>query len=64
MLYLTEDQLEDVMTDDLGNRIHLPSGQFVVVVGPQSEKYTSIPTQLVNVDGEWLLKQMEFEFET
>lgn len=38
MLYLTEDQLEDVMTDDLGNRIHLPSGQFVVVVGPSIRK--------------------------
>lgn len=64
MLYLTKDQLDDVETDDLGNRIHLPSGEFVVVVGPKSEKYTSTPTALVNVDGEWLLKQMEFDFET
>lgn len=48
--------------DDFGNRLDKETGQFVVLVSKVTEDYKQPPMGLVNVDGEWLPKQMEFDF--
>jgi len=48
--------------DDFGNRIDKETGDFVVLVSKVREDYKQPPMALVNVQGEWLPKQMEFDF--
>jgi len=47
--------------DDYGNRIDKVTGDFVVLV-PKIIENTHEPMVLVNVNGEWIPKQMEFDF--
>jgi hypothetical protein len=48
--------------DDFGNRVDKETGEFVVLVPKLKENITHEPMGLVDVDGQWLAKQMEFDF--
>lgn len=48
--------------DDFGNRLDKKTGDFVVLVSKIKDKVPHEPINLVNVNGEWLPKQMEFDF--
>lgn len=48
--------------DDCGNRLDKETGDFVVLVPKITEDKKPEIMGLVRVDGEWLPKQMDFDF--
>jgi hypothetical protein len=48
--------------DDFGNRICKETGDFVVLVAPYKEEPQHEIMNVVNIDGEWIPVQMEFDF--
>jgi len=48
--------------DDHGNRLDKQTNQVVVLVPTLKNDIERDPMVLVNVEGEWIPKQMEFEF--
>ena len=48
--------------DDCGNRLDKETGDIVVLVSKITEDIKREPMGLVNVEGKWVPKQMEFDF--
>ena len=48
--------------DNFGNRVDKETGEFVILVQKIQENVQHQPIGLVNVNNEWVPKQMEFDF--
>ena len=63
MKYTSTEDTTSWEFDNYGNRVDKETGEFVVLADSYKETQAARPEAFVRVDGEWLPKQTEFDFE-
>lgn len=63
MKYTSTEDTTSWEFDNYGNRVDKETGEFVVLADSYKETQAASPEAFVRVDGEWLPKQTEFDFE-
>ena len=63
MKFISTKDTESWELDSYGNKVDKETGEFVILTGKYTEIYIPSPRALVRVEGEWLPKQIAFDFE-
>ena len=61
--YVFENELEgNIYVDPMGNRLWKETDEYVIVLGKEKPRPVHTPIALIMKDGEWVSKQLEFDF--
>jgi len=61
--YVFEDEIQDnIRVDSMGNRLWKETDEYVIVLGKEKPRPIHTPIALVWNDGQWVDKQLEFDF--
>ena len=62
MKFIPIEDTESWELDNYGNKVDKETGEFVILTDKYTEHYTPQPEGFVRIEGEWLPKQIEFDF--
>ena len=63
MKFISTKDTESWELDSYGNKVDKETGEFVILTDKYTETHIPPPQALVRVEGEWLPKQIVFDFE-